>query len=104
MQKKYDQLYSWVKCGMVPTYQDGQFIEENPVISRGRLSNVWLGGLVNPQALLTALRQEKAVVSKCHLSDVSMRIHFNLHARKFFILFCRLPIFFKINFFKKFFQ
>ena len=75
MQKKYDQLYSWVKCGMVPTYQDGQFIEENPVISRGRLSNVWLGGLVNPQALLTALRQEKAVVSKCHLSDVSMRIH-----------------------------
>ena len=78
MQKKYDQLYSWVKCGMVPTYQDGQFIEENPVISRGRLSNVWLGGLVNPQALLTALRQEKAVVSKCHLSDVSMRIYFNL--------------------------
>ena len=77
MQKKYDQLYSWVKCGMVPTYQDGQFIEENPVISRGRLSNVWLGGLVNPQALLTALRQEKAVVSKCHLSDVSMRVHSN---------------------------
>ena len=57
-------------------------MEENPVISRGRLANVWLGGLVNPQALLTALRQEKAVVSKCHLSDVSSMNYFLLLVSK----------------------
>lgn len=70
MKKRYDQLKGFVRCGMVPTFNDG-IIGENPVIGHGRLTSVWLAGLVNPEALLTALKQEKAVVSQCSIDDVS---------------------------------
>ncbi|XP_052258855.1 uncharacterized protein LOC127863384 isoform X2 [Dreissena polymorpha] len=67
--KRYSQLQTFVKCGMVPTYTDNG-ITENPVIGHGRLNKLWLGGLVNPEAMLTALRQEKAVVSQCSIEDI----------------------------------
>ena len=76
MRKRHDQLGAFVKCGMIPTYRDGQ-LNDNPVIGHGRLTKVWLGGLVNPEALLTSLRQEKAVVSQCHIDDVS-EFHFTI--------------------------
>ncbi|WAR04811.1 DYH1B-like protein [Mya arenaria] len=69
MMKRYNQLHTFVKCGMVPTFTDG-VIGDNPVIGHGHLNKLWLGGLVNPEALLTALKQEKAVVSQCSLEDV----------------------------------
>ena len=71
MKKRYDQLKSFVRCGMVPTFVDGM-MGDNPVIGHGRLNSVWLAGLVNPEALLAALRQEKAVVSQCTIDDVSI--------------------------------
>jgi hypothetical protein len=71
MQKRYDQLQSFVKYGMVPTFSDGQ-MGENPVIGHGRLTKIWLGGLVNPEALLASIKQEKAVVSQCNIDDVSL--------------------------------
>nr|CAB3238693.1 dynein heavy chain 8, axonemal-like [Phallusia mammillata] len=47
--KKYMQMRSWVKTGMVPV--DGK----TPV---GPVTSIWLGGLVNPGALLMALCTE----------------------------------------------
>ncbi|KAK6172547.1 hypothetical protein SNE40_016179 [Patella caerulea] len=69
LRKRHQQLHGWVKRGMVPTYKDGVLVE-NPAIARGQLVSVWLGGLVNPQALLTALRQEKAIISKKSVQQV----------------------------------
>ena len=40
-------------------------------IARGRLTSVWLGGLVNPQALLMAMQQEKAVLVNKSVEEVS---------------------------------
>jgi hypothetical protein len=56
---------------MIPTYKDDG--DENPTIAAGRLSKIWLGGLVNPQALLTALKQEKAILTNNRVDDVSIR-------------------------------
>ena len=36
----------------------------------GQLKTVWLGGLFNPQGLLTALRHEKAIVSNVLVDQV----------------------------------
>lgn len=79
MKKRYEQLQSFVKCGMVPTFMDGA-VGENPVIGHGRLTSVWLAGLVNPEALLAALKQEKAVVCQCCIDDVSHnKMHTNIY-------------------------
>lgn len=69
--KRHKQLYNFVKHGMIPTYKDDG--DENPTIAAGRLSKIWLGGLVNPQALLTALKQEKAIITNNKVDDVSIR-------------------------------
>jgi len=74
LKKSYDQLHMWVKHGMVPTFKDDSLERENndPVIAQGSLSTVWMGGLVNPTALLTALRQEKAIISHCGMDEVTI--------------------------------
>ena len=59
-------MHVWVKQGMVPIFRDGH---ETPV-SHGSLRSVWLGGLVNPGALFTALRQEKAVLTNTLVDEV----------------------------------
>lgn len=55
---------------MVPVFKNGTL--ENPTIAAGRLGKVWLGGLVNPQALLVAIRQEKAIIAQCSMSEVNV--------------------------------
>ncbi|XP_055866060.1 uncharacterized protein LOC106055129 isoform X2 [Biomphalaria glabrata] len=69
LNKRHQQLNRWVRRSMVPKFVDGQ-MTENCTVARGHLTTVWLGGLVNPQALLTALRQEKAILSGVSLHDV----------------------------------
>ena len=55
---------------MVPTFDsEGREVEQS--IARGRLTSVWLGGLVNPQALITSLQQEKAVLANKSIQEVS---------------------------------
>ena len=60
-------MHTWVKHKMVPVFREGKF---DTAIAKGGLGSVWLGGLVNPQALFTALMQEKAVVSNCYIDEV----------------------------------
>ena len=66
---------------MVPTFDgNGQPVEQS--IARGRLTSVWLGGLVNPQALLMAMQQEKAVLVNKSVEEVSWLVvghWFNIH-------------------------
>ncbi|CAK8694749.1 unnamed protein product [Clavelina lepadiformis] len=61
--KRYAQMRTWIKSGMVPL--EGR----TPV---GDLSSVWLGGFANPGALLTALCQEKAVLHDVTLDQVKL--------------------------------
>ncbi|XP_071095883.1 uncharacterized protein [Haliotis cracherodii] len=68
--KRYQQLQSWVRRGMVPTFKDNGQLQDNPTIACGQLSTVWLGGLVNPMSLLSAYRQEKAIVCKCDIDQI----------------------------------
>ncbi len=56
----------WVKHHMVPVFQYGRHTLE----SHGTLKSVWPGGLTSPTALLTALRQEKAVLEGCMIDEV----------------------------------
>ena len=69
MKKRYDQMSTWVKRSMVPLFRNG--VLDDSTIAAGRLNKVWLGGLVNPQGLLVALQQEKAIISNCSIQDVS---------------------------------
>jgi hypothetical protein len=55
---------------MVPTF-DGEGKPVDQSIARGCLTTVWLGGLVNPQALLTAMQQEKAVLVGKSIEEVT---------------------------------
>lgn len=67
--QRYNQLHVWVKRRMVPTFdENGELASQ--CIARGRLTSVWLGGLVNPQALLTAMQQEKAVLARTTVDQV----------------------------------
>ncbi|CAH1797693.1 unnamed protein product [Owenia fusiformis] len=70
MKKRYQQLREWVKLGMVPTFTEDHMMSQ--IAPRGHLESLWIGGLVNPQALFTALRQEKAVVSGTTIDQVSL--------------------------------
>ncbi|XP_076457719.1 uncharacterized protein LOC143291635 isoform X3 [Babylonia areolata] len=70
--QRHKQLHAWVKRRMVPTFDDrGRMVEQS--IGRGRLTSVWLGGLVNPQALITALRQEKAVLVNKSVDQITLK-------------------------------
>jgi dynein heavy chain len=73
MKKQHQQMARWVKNMMVPVFREVRVTLE----SRGQLHSIWLGGLVNLQALFTALRQEKAVISNCLLDEVGSVV--NLH-------------------------
>ncbi|XP_070202269.1 uncharacterized protein [Littorina saxatilis] len=70
---RHKQLHGWVKRRMVPTFdEDGQLVDRS--IARGRLTSVWLGGLVNPQALVTAVQQEKAVLVNKSTEEIGFRV------------------------------
>jgi len=53
---------------MVPVYPPG--VEAAAPQPHGALRAVWPGGLANPSALLTALRQERAVISGSTIDQV----------------------------------
>lgn len=53
---------------MVPTFSDAGTIDNTT--GCGPLTTLWLGGLNNPMALLTALKQEKAMILQCPVDQV----------------------------------
>lgn len=77
MKKRREQLNKWVQCGMVPKIVEGQLINEM-LTAKESLTSVWLGGLVCPQAVLTAIRQEKATLAGVSLYDVCFILLFDL--------------------------
>ncbi|XP_078672103.1 uncharacterized protein LOC144911712 isoform X1 [Branchiostoma floridae x Branchiostoma belcheri] len=70
LQERYKQLHDWVKRGIVSREPDRP--TSQPQLSHGQLTSVWLGGLVNPAALFTALRQEKAVQLEVPVSKITL--------------------------------
>lgn len=68
---------------MVPVYH----LDETDPESHGHLQAVWLGGLVSPYALITALRHERAVVARCSVEDVSFNFSIKLKHFYFYLMF-----------------
>ena len=66
--KRYGQLRAWVKEGKVPSSSQDPERPSSP--PQGSLLSVWMGGLANPTAVITALRQEKSVLEGCLISEV----------------------------------
>ena len=66
LKKRYLQMKNWIKQRMVPVFREGRRTPE----SHGILRSIWPGGLVNPQALFTSLKQEKAVITGCSIDQV----------------------------------
>ena len=64
MSRRHKQLSDWVRRGIVPNPNS------EPLVGRGQLTSVWLGGLANPGALMTSLRHEKAAMVGCTVDKV----------------------------------
>lgn len=47
-----------------------------PLVGRGQLTSVWLGGLANPVALITSLKHEKAAMVGCRVDEVKLYLFF----------------------------
>ena len=47
-----------------------------PLVGRGQLTSVWLGGLANPAALVTSLKHEKAAMVGCRVDEVKLYLFF----------------------------
>lgn len=47
-----------------------------PLVGRGQLTSVWLGGLANPVALITSLKHEKAAMVGCRVDEVKLYFFF----------------------------
>ena len=65
--QRYDQMSGWLKQQMVPIFLG----DDNIPVAHGQLKRVWLGGLVNPQALFTAIMHEAAIGYGCLDDQVS---------------------------------
>ena len=63
-------MSGWLKQQMVPVFLG----DDNIPIAHGQLKRVWLGGLVNPQALFTAILHEAALGCDC-LDDQVSSLH-----------------------------
>lgn len=66
-------MKSWIKRGIVPQDKQGLPKSATPKdhMFHGKLTNIWLGGLFNPAALLTAIKHEKAVLEETTHDQVS---------------------------------
>ena len=64
LSRRHKQLSDWVRRGIVPNP------DSEPLVGRGQLTSVWLGGLANPGALMTSLRHEKAAMVGCTVDEV----------------------------------
>ena len=47
-----------------------------PLVGRGQLTSVWLGGLANPAAVVTSLKHEKAAMVGCRVDEVKLYLFF----------------------------
>ena len=65
--RRHKQLSDWVRRRIVPNPNS------EPLIGRGQLTSVWLGGLANPGALMTSLRHEKAAMVGCSVDEVGLK-------------------------------
>ena len=81
MKKRHGQMKLWVKQRMVPVFDGSKEVHE----SHGMLRSVWLGGMVNPQALFTALKHEKAVLAKVEYNEVRTVLCHCLKIKGFFL-------------------
>lgn len=67
-QRCHKQLENWI----------GQHYAPNPeqelMFKHGALDRIWLGGLVNPAALMTSLKHEKASSCECSIENVSLLV------------------------------
>lgn len=54
-----------------------------PLVGRGQLTSVWLGGLANPAALVTSLKHEKAAMVGCRVDEVKLYLFFFLSDREY---------------------
>lgn len=62
--KKRNQMGKWIQQGLVP--KPGL----EPILGKGLLESVWLGGLANPGAFIMSLKHEKAASSGCTVEEV----------------------------------
>ena len=63
-----------------------------PLVGRGQLTSVWLGGLANPAALVTSLKHEKAAMVGCRVDEVKLYLFFF-----FFFFFKAIEIIIQLN-------
>ena len=68
-QRSHKQLETWIGKHFVPSP------EQELTFRLGTLDKIWLGGLVNPAALITSLKHEKAASCECSIEDVSLVSH-----------------------------
>ncbi|KAI0238224.1 Dynein alpha chain, flagellar outer arm, partial [Lamellibrachia satsuma] len=68
LRQRYEQMSGWLKQRMVPIFH----VAHNPPVTYGQLKRVWLGGLVNPEALLTAIMHEAAMVCGCLVDQMAV--------------------------------
>ncbi|XP_022099208.1 dynein beta chain, ciliary-like [Acanthaster planci] len=67
--KRFSQLRTWIKEGKVPSSSQDP---DRPSPPKGSLMSVWMGGLANPTAVITALRQEKSALEGCLISEIGI--------------------------------
>ena len=65
-------MKKWIKNGLVP--RQGASMDPGEIVFRGKLRSIWLGGLYNPAALLTALKHEKAILSDTTYDQVRTNV------------------------------
>ena len=68
LNRRHRQFSEWVRRGIVPDPSS------EPLVGRGQLTSVWLGGLANPGALMMSLRHEKAAMQGCAVDEVNLDI------------------------------
>lgn len=68
LNRRHGQFSEWVRRGIVPDPSS------EPLVGRGQLTSVWLGGLANPGALMMSLRHEKAAMQGCAVDEVNLYI------------------------------
>ena len=84
--RRHQQLSEWIRQDIVPKPS------VEPVLGCGQLKSVWLGGLVNPGALVTSLRHEKAAMAGCGVEEVCLRKFFQAICLSASSLFSPFPI------------
>ena len=66
--RSHHQLLTWIKQGLGPKPN------AEPILGKGNLETIWLGGVMNPGALVSALRHERAASEGCALDQVGTNL------------------------------